>query len=27
MELNLESRLIDDPDGDQRRMWDGVKVD
>jgi len=27
MELNVESQLIDDPDGDERHMWDGVRVD
>jgi len=27
MELNVDSRLVDDPDADKRRMWDGVRVD
>ena len=27
MELDIQSRVIDDPDGDERRLWDGVRVE
>jgi para-nitrobenzyl esterase len=27
MELNIDSHLIDDPDGDERCMWEGVRVE
>jgi para-nitrobenzyl esterase len=27
MELNVGSHLVDDPDGDERCLWDGVRVD
>ena len=27
MELNVHCHLIEDPDGDERRIWEGVRVD
>ena len=25
MQFDAESRVVDDPDGDERRLWDGVQ--